>query len=139
MQEVLQHVLQLQDEVVIGREFFSEVASSPEEASIVEVACACQGLIAVYKALLAFQHVQTPEESEQQQYRRRAYEDAIEVALQFLLRAQARLGASARGIPVPEEAVGGFGYGLQESTQRIDVTGHVCSAFLSIMEVLEQG
>ena len=39
---------------------------------------------------------------------------------------------------MPEEAVGGFGYGVHEPTQRIDVTGHVCSAFLKIMEVLEK-
>ena len=137
-EEILQHILQLQDEVVFIRNYFDEVSRAPDQVSVVEVACALDGLVAAYQILLSFQESRAPEESEEYKTRRVAYENAINIAVQFLLRAQIGPGLTSRGVVMPEEAVGGFGYGVHEPTQRIDVTGHVCSAFLKIMEVLEK-
>lgn len=35
-------------------------------------------------------------------------------------------------------ALGGFGHGLTMPLQRIDVTGHVCSAYIKLLGVLEE-
>ena len=51
-QKVLESMLQLQDEVAIAQKFFTRVASVPEIASVVEVACALEGLVATYACLL---------------------------------------------------------------------------------------
>lgn len=58
------------------------------------------------------------------------YDIEIERAVNFLLRVQC---SASDGDP----GAGGFGHALSEPTQRIDVTGHVASAFLLLLELAE--
>jgi hypothetical protein len=40
---------------------------------------------------------------------------------------------------LPKVAIGGFGHSISHHTQRIDVTGHVASAFIKLLALAASG
>jgi hypothetical protein len=109
---VRDYVFALHDRIVTSG-FYVDVERHPSRQATVEVACALEGVNDAY-AIAAREH---------DARRMRAYERAIRTGGAWLFRAQ-RLEACA----VRER--GGFGHSLSVRTQRIDVTGHVASAFI---------
>ena len=116
------YLFDLQDATVRVRGFFAAVECAPGRAATVEVACGLEGLADVFA-------VAAEEEGEEE--RVREYGQAIRAAVSFLAQAQAQPGQG------PPAAEGGFGHGLGMPTQRIDVTGHVASAYLKLLELLD--
>jgi len=101
---------------VIESGFYGHVARRPERQACVEVACGLEGLADAYAIAVSTQDRRTAD------YRR-----CITTALGFLVRAQRTAGCTDR-------ERGGFGGSLASREQRIDVTGHVASAFIKSVE-----
>jgi len=94
----------------------------------VEVACALEGLVAAYAALLRLGRMGQRVSPELE-----TYEKCIATGVDFLVSVQIK----------PQEgddssfAAGGFGFSASDQRQRIDVTGHVCSAFLKLLSLID--
>ncbi len=100
---------------IIERGFYRDVESYPARQVSVEVACALEGLNDAY----SIAHTSHDERAER--YRR-----CICTGLKYLLELQCTDTGT-------EKERGGFGISLSERAQRIDITGHVASAFMKSM------
>jgi hypothetical protein len=118
------YVYSLQEAVLAGGEFQRRLEEAPEEVATVEVACTLEGLADALAVVL--------ERGETRHAR--DYARAVAAAVTFLERVQVAPGAGAQ-----DAAVGGFGHGLLADAQRVDVTGHVCSAYIKLLELLGEG
>jgi hypothetical protein len=119
--EVADYVCRMHDRIIDGR-FYEEVERHPSRQAPVEVACALEGLNDAY----ALARAATDERPER--YRR-----GICTGLEYLLRLQCTDGGAKR-------ERGGYGLSLGERAQRIDITGHVASAFMkSVVNGIECG
>jgi len=101
---------------IIERGFYRDVESYPARQVSVEVACALEGLNDAY----SIAHTSHDERAER--YRR-----CICTGLKYLLELQCTDAGT-------EKERGGFGMSLSERAQRIDITGHVASAFMKSVE-----
>lgn len=97
---------------IIASGFYDRVEGRPDAQGSVEVACALEGLNDAY----ALAH-------DAGDVRRDRYRRHICTGLAYLLRLQCTNGGAPR-------ENGGFGFSLDDRTQRIDVTGHAAAAFL---------
>lgn len=124
---------------IIESSFYDQVKQAPCQQAVVEVACALEGLshcLAVCHAQA--QHARAAKgavtAAEETRQRLERYAACALVAAGFLLEAQV-----AEGPGVPPGAVGGFPHSLHHHAgQRVDVTGHVCCAFVNLLELLGQ-
>lgn len=127
--KILREVSRLQQEIIRHRRFWDDVVDVPQMSSIVEVACALEGLVAAYGALVKFKSMGqcvTEEEME-------VYEKSIVTGVEFLISVQVRHQDGGES----SFAVGGFGFSATDRRQRVDVTGHVCSAFLKLLTLID--
>ncbi len=97
---------------IIERGFYRDIESYPARHVSVEVACALEGLNDAYSIAHS---------SRAERYRR-----CICTGLKYLLELQCTNAGT-------EKERGGFGMSLSERAQRIDITGHVASAFMKSM------
>jgi hypothetical protein len=102
---------------IISSEFFDGLSQSPKSYKTVEVACALEGLAYTFSML-------TDRE------RKEKYRKSMENAIKFLITIQCKRGETG----IPSRAVGGFGHGITQNIQRIDVTGHVMSSLIKILK-----
>ena len=109
------YVFELQDRIIQGH-FYKNVEKYPRQQSSVEVACALEGLNDPYS--LAYH---------ENDDRTDTYYDCICGALSYLLEVQCIHHCA-------EKQRGGFGFLLTDRIQRIDVTGHVVSAFIKSLK-----
>jgi len=109
---IRRYVFELHDRI-IENDFYIDIQIHPARQSSVEVACAAEGLNDAY-SIAAGGH----EEQRMERYR-----ESLCIALSYLLDVQCTEHCAQM-----EE--GGFGFSLSERTQRVDVTGHVVSAFV---------
>ena len=100
----------------IERGFYRDVESYPARQVSVEVACALEGLNDAY----SIAHSSHDERAE-------GHRRCICTGLKYLLELQCTDAGT-------EKERGGFGMSLSERTQRIDITGHVASAFMKSAE-----
>ena len=101
---------------IIERGFYRDVVSYPARQVSVEVACALEGLNDAY----SIAHSSHDERAE-------GHRRCICTGLKYLLELQCTDAGT-------EKERGGFGMSLSERTQRIDITGHVASAFMKSAE-----
>jgi hypothetical protein len=113
--EVAGYVYRLHDQI-IDRGFYEDVERHPARQVSVEVACALEGLADVYALARACDEERAGE-----------YRCCLCTGLAYLLRLQCTDKGTAR-------ERGGFGLSLEDRRQRIDITGHVASAFLKSVE-----
>lgn len=114
-QDVADYVCRMHDQI-IERGFYENIERHPAQQMSVEVACALEGLNDAY----AFASTSDDE-------RANRYHQCICTGLAYLLRLQCTHNGTER-----EE--GGFGLSLEKRMQRIDITGHVASAFMKSVE-----
>lgn len=136
---VADYLAELQDDI-IASSFYDQVKQAPHQQAVVEVACALEGLthcLAVSQrqlAAAAFDPAGRSSAAETEEQRQASYAACARVAVGFLLQAQVQEGPG-----VPPAAVGGFPHSLgRNAGQRVDVTGHVCCAFVNLLELLGQ-
>ncbi|KAL4458288.1 hypothetical protein ABPG75_013153 [Micractinium tetrahymenae] len=137
---VAAYLAELQDDI-LDSAFYDQVKQAPHQQAVVEVACALEGLshsMAVSQAQLAAAAPgsgagsEGAEAADEERQRLELYAACARVAVAFLLAAQVQPGPG-----VPAAAVGGFPHSLRAgSGQRVDVTGHVCCAFVKLLELL---
>jgi hypothetical protein len=113
--EVADYVFRMHDRIIAGG-FYEGVQQRPGLQASVEVASAVEGLNEAY--FLAHRCGDA---------RAERYRQCICTGLAYLLRLQSTQGGT-------ERERGGFGFSLNERTQRIDITGHVASALKKSLE-----
>jgi hypothetical protein len=113
--EVLDYVFRMHDRI-IARGFYEGIRQRPGHQVSVEVASAVEGLNEAY--FLAHRSG----DARAEHYRR-----CVCTGLAYLLRLQSTQDGT-------EKERGGFGFSLSDRTQRIDITGHVASAFMKSVE-----
>jgi hypothetical protein len=114
-EEVADYVFRLHDRI-IAHGFYDRLQQRPGQQVSVEVASAVEGLNEAY---FMAQRSGDP--------RAEHYSQCVCTGLAYLLRLQSRQDGT-------EKERGGFGFSLNERTQRIDITGHVASAFMKSIE-----
>jgi hypothetical protein len=114
-QEVADYVFRMHDRI-IAHGFYEGIQQHPDQQVSVEVASAVEGLNEAY--FLAH----TVGDARVERYRQ-----CVCTGLAYLLRLQSTQDAT-------EKERGGFGFSLNDRTQRIDITGHVASAFMKSVE-----
>jgi len=113
--QVADHVFRIHDRI-IAHGFYEGVHQRPSQQVSVEVASAVEGLNEAY--FLAHRSADARTEH---------YGKCVCTGLAYLLRLQNTQDGT-------ERERGGFGFSLNERTQRIDITGHVASAFMKSVE-----
>ena len=113
--EIAEYLYRMHD-LIIERGFFDAVERQPGRQSSVAVACALEGLNDAYAVARA-----------ERDRRLDGYARCICTGLRYLLALQSTEPTSGR-------SRGGFGFTTTDRTQRIDVTGHVASAFMKAIE-----
>ncbi|MGC4119430.1 MAG: hypothetical protein QM765_33655 [Myxococcales bacterium] len=96
--------------------FYDDLARFPFAQACVEVACALEGVSDAF-AVAALVNSDRAD----------AFRSYAQRALSLLIAAQRTVGCT------PRER-GGFGYSLEDRTQRVDVTGHAASGFIKCLE-----
>ena len=114
-QQVADFAFRLHDRIT-GQGFYEEIGRDPARQVSVEVACALEGLNDAYTIAHAMGDARAAH-----------YRKCICSGLAYLINLQC-----VRGEPKKER--GGFGVSFSERAQRIDITGHVASAFMKSME-----
>ena len=112
---VKDYIFQLHDKL-IAEGFYERVKKHPKQQSSVEVACAAEGLNEAYSIAV-----------HENDRRKHMYRESICAALSYLLVVQSIRNCA-------EKETGGFGFSLTNRIQRIDVTGHVVSAFIKSLQ-----
>ncbi len=115
--EVRDYLFDLHDEIVKSG-FYEQIDARPHDQSTVEVASAVEGLSEAYTV--------AARENDQDQ-RQNLYGECLRTALSWLFDAQ------RTDTDHPRER-GGFGYSLDDRTQRIDITGHAMSGLIKCAE-----
>ena len=113
--ELADYVFRMHDQI-IAHGFYEGVRQRPGQQDSVEVASAVEGLNEAY--FLAHRSGDARAEH---------YRQCVCTGLAYLLRLQSTQDGT-------EKERGGFGFSLNERTKRIDVTGHVASAFMKSVE-----
>lgn len=129
--KILDELVRLQQEIIKHRRFWDDLADVPQMASIVEVACALEGLVAAYGALLRLGRMGQSLDMSKEELE--TYEKCIATGVDFLISVQVK---QQEGDDL-SNAAGGFGFSASDQRQRIDVTGHVCSAFLKLLSLID--
>jgi hypothetical protein len=133
---VARFIFHMHDQIV-EKGFYRDVEQRPEQQVSVEVACALEGMNDAYAVA-----------RELKDHRANHYRECICTGLEYLLNLQCvavaggedagRRGMSPIGpaspMPATTKGHGGFGISLSEHGQRIDITGHVASAFVKSVE-----
>jgi hypothetical protein len=130
-ERIIEYVYQLHDRIIMKDHFYKNVKEDPSSLATVQVACALEGLADAYNILIKHPHPD-PDDWRHSTWekRKRYYRESIDIAVDFLLLIQ-------KESAVDQIAEGGFGHGLFNKTQRLDVTGHVLSSFIKLCQVLK--
>lgn len=115
-EQISKYIFELHDRIISSGYYTG--LKAPRDYATVEVACGLEGLADAFAMM--------PKDDK----RRAEYLQAIEAAVKFLLMIQCKPGETG----VPCRAVGGFGHGMMNHMQRIDVTGHVMNAFIKVIQ-----
>jgi hypothetical protein len=113
--DVADYAFRMHDQI-IAHGFYEGIQQRPGQQVSVEVASAVEGLNEAY--FLAHRCGDA---------RAERYRQCVCTGLEYLLRLQSTQDGT-------EKERGGFGFSLNERTQRIDITGHVASAFMKSVE-----
>jgi hypothetical protein len=113
--DVADYVFRMHDRIV-AQGFYEGVQQRPGQQSSVEVASAVEGLNEAYFLARRCNDA-----------RAECYGQCVCTGLAYLLRLQSTQDRA-------ERERGGFGFSLNDRTQRIDITGHVASAFMKSFE-----
>lgn len=121
-------VKQMQDRIIESDFFAHLIGRRAVLYHTVEVACALEGMadaLGIVCDEIREKGHAIPLEQHKDRYR-----SAINASCSFLLAVQEKQRNH-------EVAYGGFGHGLDNPVQRLDVTGHVTSAFMKILPLLD--
>ncbi|KAL6063052.1 Terpenoid cyclases/protein prenyltransferase alpha-alpha toroid [Balamuthia mandrillaris] len=134
-EEVKRVVVKLFDHIVERVGYFERVSQAPSEMATVEVACALEGLADAYFVLCS-PSGEEAREKEEERRRKEKWKRSCGIAIHFLLMVQRKEDKAEKGgkNAKKKRGAGGFGHMLQYPKQRVDVTGHVLSGFIKVIE-----
>jgi len=115
--------------IIHDRRYYYQLKKTPHLQATVEAACALEGLADAYLMLLSVLKDQKKADVEELQLEKSDFKEALIEVVKFLLLVQES--------QTDPKAKGGFGHTLTLKTQRLDVTGHVASGFLKLMQICE--